>query len=176
MSIGIGQYLPDHVRWTLLTLLWVVFGIVLAVVTIELKPMPASSELQQVSGAIEQIDAQSRSVSRGRDPYWFYLTLQGSSQRYRFDDRYAGSFDEYIRIRNALRRGDRVTLLIQENKDELRIWQIHRGGDKLLSFLTVFDAEWEEHLLLYVAIGLYLPLSVVAWRALRRRWLQPVTN
>lgn len=176
MSIGIGKYLPDHVRWTLLTLLWVVFGIVLAVVAIGLKPMPASSELQQVSGVIEQIDAQSRSVSRGRDSYWFYLTLQGSGQRYRFDDSYAGSFDEYIRIRNALRRGDRVTLLVQEHNSDLRIWQIHRGGDKLLSFLTVFDAEWRGRLMLYGLIAVYLPLTVAGGLYLRRKWLHSVTN
>lgn len=176
MSIGIGKYLPDYVRWTLLTILWVVLGVVLVVVAIGLKPMPASSELQQVSGVIEQIDAQSRSVSRGRDPYRFYLTLQGSGQRYRFDDRHAGSFDEYIRIRNTLRRGDRVTLLVQEQQDDLRIWEIHRGGDKLLKFLTVFDAEWEERLLLFGAIGLYLPLTVAGGIYLRRKWLHSVTN
>lgn len=139
--------------------------------------MPASSELREVGGIIAEIDEHSKIVSRGPDSYWLYMKLQGSGQRYRFDDSHAGSFREYIRIRNSLRRGDRLTLLVQDHKVRgPRIWEIRRGGEKMLSFLTVFDAEWEGRLLLFGVIGVYLPLTVVGGFYLRRKWLHSVTN
>ena len=166
-----GNFLPDHVRRILLAGLWVVLGIVLVMQVAELEPMPASSELREVGGVVAGIDEHSKIVSRGPDSYWLYVELQGSSQRYRLDDSHAGSFGEYIRIRNSLRRGDRLTLLVQDHKARgPRIWEIHRGGEKLLGFLTVFDAEWEGRLLLYGVIGLYLPLTVVGVLYFRRKF------
>lgn len=172
-----GNFLPDHVRRIILAGLWVVFGIVLVMYVVELEPMPASSELREVGGVVAEIDEHSNTRGRGPDSYWLYLMLQGSGQRYRLDDSHAGSFGEYIRIRNSLRRGDRLTLLVQDHKARgPRIWEIRRGGEKLLSFLTVFDAEWEERLLLFGVIGLYLPLTVAGGIYLRRKWLHSVTN
>jgi hypothetical protein len=99
------------------------------------------------------------------------VKLQGSGQRYRLDDSHAGGFREYIRIRNSLRRGDRLTLLVQDHKTRgPRIWEIRRGGEKLLNFLIVFDAEWEGRLLLFGVIGFYLPLTVVGGLYLRRKF------
>ena len=171
MSIGIGKYLPDHVRWTLLTVLWVVLGIFLVVTLIELEPMPASSELREVSGIVAGIDEHSNTSGRPPHSYWLYVMLQGSGQRYRLDHSHAGGYGDYLRIRNSLRRGDRLTLLVEDHKAHgPRIWEIHRGGDKLLKFLTVFDAEWEGRLLLYGVIGLYLPLTVVGVLYFRRKF------
>jgi len=176
MDIGMSV-IPDRVRWVLLTGLWVVLGIVLVIQVAELEPMPASSELREVGGVVAGIDEHSNTRSRGPDSYWLYLKLQGSSERYRLDDSHAGGFRDYIRIRNSLRRGDRLTLLVQDHKARgPRIWEIHRGGEKMLSFLTVFDAEWEGRLLLYGVIGLYLPLTVAGGIYLRRKWLHSVTN
>ena len=172
-----GNFLPDRVRRTLLAGLWVVLGITLVMQVVDLEPMPASSELREVGGVVAEIDEHSKIVSRGPDSYWLYVKLQGSAQRYRLDDSHAGSFGEYIRIRNSLRRGDRLTLLVQDHKARgPRIWEIHRGGEKLLSFLTVFDAEWEGRLLLFGLIGLYLPLTVAGGLYWRRKWLHSVTN
>lgn len=51
---------------------------------------------------------------------------------------------------NSLRRGDRLTLLIEDHPAYgQRIWEIRRGDEKRLHFLTVFDAEWQAGLMLY---------------------------
>lgn len=168
--MSVGNFLPDRVRWTLLAGLWVVLGITLLMQLVELEPMPASSELREVGGIIAGIDEHSKIVSRGPDAYWLYVMLQGSGQRYRLDHSHAGSFREYIRIRNSLRRGDRLTLLVQDHKVRgPLIWEIRRGGERLLNFLTVFDAEWEGRLLLFGLTGLYLTLTVVGGLYLRRK-------
>lgn len=45
-------------------------------------------------------------------------------------------------------------LLVQDHKVRgSRIWEIRRGGEKMLSFLTVFDAEWQGRLMLYGLIA-----------------------
>jgi hypothetical protein len=62
-------------------------------------------------------------------------------------------------------------LLVEDHKVRgPRIWEIGRGGEKMLNFLIVFDAEWEERLLLFGVIGLYLPLRVVGGLHLRRKF------
>lgn len=168
--------IPDRLRWSICAGAWLVLGLVLLRLLVDLQPMPASSELREVRGTVAGIEEHS---SRGRSgtAYWLFVRLQGSDARYRFDDSHAGSFSEYIRIRNSLRRGDRLTLLVQDHGTRgPRIWEIRRGGDKLLAFLTVFDAEWEGRLLLFGLIGLYLPLTVAGGIYLRRKWLHSVTN
>lgn len=86
------------------------------------------------------------------------------------NDSHAGSDAEYFRIRNSLRRGDRLTLLIEDHEAYgQRIWEIRCGGEKPLNFLTVFDAEWQARLMFYGLIAVYLPLTVAGGLYLRRK-------
>ncbi len=168
--------IPDRLRWSVCAGAWLVLGIVLIRLLSDLQPMPASGELREVTGTVAGIEEHSRS-GRGGSSYWLFVRMQGDDARYRLDDSHAGSDAEYFRIRNSLRRGDRLTLLIEDHETYgRRIWEIRRGGEKLLGFLTVFDAEWEGRLLLYGVTGLYLPLTVLGGIYLRRKWLHSVTN
>lgn len=170
------DFIPDRLRWAICSGAWLVLGLVLIRLMFDLQPMPASSELREVSGTIAGIEEHSRS-GRGGSSYWLFVRLQGDDELYRLDDSHAGSDAGYFRIRNSLRRGDRLSLLIEDHKVYgRRIWEIRRGGEKLLPFLTVFDAEWQSRLMLYGLIGLYLPLTVAGGLYLRRRWLHSVTN
>lgn len=170
------DFIPDRTRWIMCAGAWLVLGLVLIRLVYDLQPMPASSDLREVSGTVAGIEEHSRS-GRGGTSYWLFVRLQGDEARYRFDDSHAGSDAGYFRIRNSLRRGDRLTLLIEDHEAYgQRIWEIRRGGEKLLNFLTVFDAEWQSHLMIYGLIAVYLPLTVVGGLYLRRKWLHSVTN
>lgn len=174
--MSLAPRIPDRVRWTMLSVAWLVLGLVLARLLFDLQPMPASSELREVGGRVTGVEEHS---SRGRSgtSYWLFVLLQGDEQRYRLDEAHAGGYREYVRVRNSLRRGDYLTLRIEDHKAHgQRIWEIRRGGEKLLDFLTVFDAEWQGRLMLYGLIGIYLPLTVAGAFYLRRRWLHSVTN
>lgn len=171
-----ASYIPDRTRWAILSGAWLVLGLVLIRLMFDLQPMPASSELREVSGRVASVEEHS---SRGRSgaSYWLFVALQDDEQRFRLDDGHAGGYAEYLRIRNSLRRGDRLTLLIEDHKAYgPRIWEIRRGSEKLLNFLTVFDAEWRGRLMLYGLLAVYLPLTVVGGVYLRRKWLHSVTN
>ena len=172
--------IPDRVRWAICSGLWLFLGYVVIRLVIDLQPRPASNELREVSGTVVSVEEHSRS-GRGGTSYWLYVRLQGHAVRYLLNDSHAGSDSEYFRIRNSLRRGDRLTLLVEGHDEDheaygQRIWEIRRGGEKLLNFLTVFDAEWEGRLMLYALIAVYLPLTVVGGIYLRRKWLHSVTN
>ncbi|MBY0269763.1 MAG: hypothetical protein K2X06_07855 [Burkholderiales bacterium] len=168
--------IPDRLRWAVCTGVWLFLGFVLIRLMFDLQPMPASGELREVLGTVAGIEEHSRS-GRGGTSYWLFVRLQGNDARYRLDDSHAGSDAEYFRIRNSLRRGDRLTLLIEDHEAYgRRIWEIRRGGEKLLDFLTVFDAEWRARLMLYGLIAVYLPLTVAGGFYLRRKWLHSVTN
>ena len=170
------NFIPDRLRWAICSGAWLVLGLVLIRLMFDLQPMPASSELREVSGTVAGIEEHSRS-GRGGTSYWLFVRLQGDDARYQLDDSHAGSDAEYFRIRNSLRRGDRLSLLIEDHEAYgLRIWEIRRGGEKLLNFLTVFDAEWQGRLMLYGLIAVYLPLTVAGGLYLRRKWLHSVTN
>jgi hypothetical protein len=171
-----GSLLPDRMRRRIFIGAWLVFGLVLLRLFHDLQPMPASGELREVSGVLAAVEEHS---ARGRSgaSYWLLVSLQADGQRYRLDDSHAGSDREYTRIRNSLRRGDRLTLLVEDHQVHgPRIWEIRRGREKLLNFLTVFDAEWKGRLLLYGLIGIYLLLTVAGALHLRRKSLHSVTN
>jgi hypothetical protein len=164
------DFIPDRVRWAILSGLWLFLGYVLIHLMIDLRPMPASSELREVIGTVAAVEEHSRS-GRGGSSYWLFVRLQGNDARYQLDDSHAGSDTEYFRVRNSLRRGDRLTLLIEDHEAYgKRIWEIRRGGEKLLNFLTVFDAEWQGRLMLYGLIAVYLPLTVFGGLYLRRKF------
>lgn len=172
----LSSFIPDRVRWAICAGVWLFIGYVLIHWMLTLQPMPASSELREVAGTVAGIEENSRS-GRGGTSYWLYVRLQGGDARYRLIDEHAGSHAEYFRIRNSLRRGDRLTMLIEDHPaDGGRIWEIRRGGEKLLDFLTVFDAEWKARLMFYGLIAVYLPLTVAGGIYLRRKWLHSVTN
>ena len=154
------DYIPARVRWAVCTGLWLFLGFVLIRLMFDLQPMPASGDLREVSGTVAGIEEHSRS-GRGGTSYWLFVRFQGNAARYQLNDSHAGSDAEYFRIRNSLRRGDRLTLLVEDHEAfGQRIWEIRRSGEKRLNFLTVFDAEWQVRLMLYGLIAVYLPLTV----------------
>ncbi len=168
--------IPDHVRRAVLTVAWVIIGVVLAKSVIDLQPMPGFRDLREVRGTVVALEADSRS-GRGGSSYWLYVTMQGDATRYRLDDERAGGPAHYFRIRNTLRRGDQLTLWAENHAAHgQRIWQIQRGGDKLLDYLTVFDADWASRLMLYGLIAGYAALSAGGFFYLRRQRLQTDTN
>ncbi len=160
---------PTPQRRAIAMALWVLLGFIIVKLLFDLQPMPASKELREVSGVVSGFDEQ---TSRGRTgtSYRLYIHLRDDPSAYRLDDGLTGNEDRYFRIRNNLRRGDRLTLWIEDHAAYgQRIWQIRRGGDTLLEYLTVFDAEWQAHLMLYGLIACYAALSVAGVMYLRRR-------
>ena len=168
--------IPERTRRIVLTVAWVFIGVVLVKSMFDLQPMPGFRDLREVRGTVVALEADSRS-GRGGSSYWLYVTLQGEATRYRLDHERAGGTTDYFRIRNALRRGDQSTLWTENHAAHgPRIWQIQRGGDKLLDYLTVFDADWASRLMLYGLIAGYAALTVAGFFHLRRKWLQTDTN
>lgn len=161
--------LPAGQRRAIAIGLWIVLGGVMVKLLLDLQPMPASKDLREVSGVVAALDEQSQ---RGRSgaSYQLYIQLHDHGAPYRLDDSRAGNWDRYARIRNSLRRGDRLTLLVEDHRAHgQRIWEIRRGRERLLDYLTVFDADWEGRLMLYGLTGLYLALTVAGVIYLRRR-------
>ncbi len=106
MDVG-RSVIPDRVRWAICTGLWLFLGYVVIRLVINQQPMPASSELREVSGTVVSVEEHSRS-GRGGTSCWLYVGLQGHAAPYLLNDSHAGSDSEYFRIRNSLRRGDRL--------------------------------------------------------------------
>lgn len=161
--------LPAGQRRIIAIGLWIVLGGVIIKLLLDLQPMPASRDLREVSGIVAGLDEQSQ---RGRSgtSHQLYVHLRDHAAAYRLDDSRAGSWDRYAGIRNGLRRGERLTLLVEEHQAYgPRIWEIRRGREVLLGYLTVFDAEWEGRLMLYGLTALYLALTVAGVIYLRRR-------
>jgi hypothetical protein len=160
VSLRDSEFVKRH-RPKIFALIWFVVGIVLVMLAVQSERIPGRDELQQVTGRINSLH-ETTNMQRGPDLYSLYLKLEGSGTEYTIDNGRRASPDAYFRTRNALRRGNSVTLWY-ERHDTLgnRLWQIDQQGQRVLQYREVFDHETDQQMTIYLALIVYLVASVL---------------
>ena len=157
-------------------LLWLVTGIVLAMMAVQGRGIPGRNDLQKVSGIVDRLHEDSRYVRYGPNVYSLRLRLRGADAEYVINSGRLNGPGPYSRASRALQRGSAVTLWYEAHPDfGNRLWQIDQQGRRLMHYREVFDHETGEQMNTYLWLLGYLVASIAVVPLLlgwRRRIVQ----